>query len=110
MTSGPPDFFVWYALGAGIVLALAVVAIGVVFLVRRVLALRKRLATLKTLPFQSDLRIAQAKVAKASVRIEAAPALIARAQRAVADLGSARDSAIASALGSRDIAMAFFQK
>jgi hypothetical protein len=108
VTSGPPDFFIWYALGAGLVLALAVVAIGVARVVFAVLALRKRLEALKKLPFEPALQAAQAKVAKASGRMETAPALIARAQRAVADLGKARESATQTALGARDVAMEFF--
>ncbi len=108
MTSGPPPFFAWYALGTGFLLALAVVAIGVVRLVLQILALKKRVVALKTLPFEADALSAQAKIAKASRRIDTAPALIARAQRAVASLGEARDSAISSALGVRDVAVYFF--
>lgn len=85
------------ALGAGLVIALAFVALGAVRLVRLNEKFKERLERYRTLTVLRYLDEANVKIARASGRIDAAPALLYRANSAIASLTAARARAVAIA-------------
>lgn len=85
------------ALGAGIVIMLALVAVGALELAKLGLALKERGERYKTLPVSRYVDIAEAKVATASRRIAGLPGLVYRTNAALTDLANARAKVVAIA-------------
>ena len=110
MTSAPPAHFSLFALATGLVLALACIATGVVRLVRSGLVLRRRIEGYKHLPFSPALAAARAGGVRLSRRMETVPATVARAERALATIASARTSLLESAALVRASVAAFFTR
>lgn len=83
--------------GAGLAIALALAAIGVVRVARIGAELKERIETYRSLPVIRFVDEANVKVARANRGIEAFPSLLYRANRALAHLTAARSKAVAIA-------------
>lgn len=83
--------------GSGIIVGLAVAAIGAIRLGKLALALKARTDGYKTLPVATYVFAAQGKVSRASRRIEGIPALAYRMNAALAMLSDSRSRAVAIA-------------
>jgi hypothetical protein len=84
-----PDHFALYAIGAGLVAALVVVALGARHFSARARAFRDRLEGYGELPIHRDIERAQSRLETASESIRSVPRMIARARQAIEDLEDA---------------------
>jgi hypothetical protein len=98
---GPTWLALWIVL-AGIVAALVAIGAGVVRLVVRSRAFKKRLDEVAKLPFLPTLELTSARLDIASRRLDSLPSLEARARRAIADLQAARSTIDNAAIAARD--------
>jgi hypothetical protein len=98
LTEAVPDHFALYALLAGFVLALGVVALGVAIVVRRGLVLKQKVDALKELPFAPVLELTQARIDIATRSIDGLPRMMDRASRAFGAIAAARANVTNSAL------------
>ncbi len=110
MTAGGSSHLALYFVLAGIVLALAVVALGAARLVVRSRALQKRLDEVAALPFLPTLDLTLARLDIATRAVDTIPELEARVARAVAELQAARMRAVSAVATVPKIAGELFWK
>ena len=82
---------------ASFALALALAAIGIVRVLKVGLALKKRSEAYRKLPIGEHVERMQVRVARATRRIETAPALVYRANAAIHEIANARIKLVAIA-------------
>jgi hypothetical protein len=80
----------WAIVLAGVLGALAFVVAGIVILVRRALAFKKRIAAYRDVPAFSRILVANRTIARGLPALAKAPELLLRAQAALNDLADAR--------------------
>ena len=85
-----PDHVGLLVLAGCAVIAIALVAAGIIRVVRETLALKRRVLAYADLPLREDFRLAGRRIALAERRIDTIPVLTARAERAVAEIDAAR--------------------